>query len=254
MKRAFIILTAGSLFISSAWADSFINDLTAAYSKETTTYTGTNADTLNVNGSTNLILHAGSPWWTMAFSVSNLAVTEVGEVGILFTLNTGSYKNIEGVGYTLTESGTLTLYSGGYSYGGSGTGNAPWAMTVLTSSYSASEPLTFFYYHHKDTIEVMMSDGSTVTTFDSLKSTTASYADNSIVQVNFSAKDTSGTSWNVPNGVTGAYTLNDFNVYGQGLTEAQMKEYATSASIPEPATATLSLLALAGLAARRRRK
>ncbi|MBQ3144863.1 MAG: PEP-CTERM sorting domain-containing protein [Akkermansia sp.] len=39
-----------------------------------------------------------------------------------------------------------------------------------------------------------------------------------------------------------------------GITGESFKNYATAVSVPEPTTATLSLLALAGLAARRRRK
>lgn len=39
-----------------------------------------------------------------------------------------------------------------------------------------------------------------------------------------------------------------------GITGESFKNYATAVSVPEPTTATLSLLTLAGLAARRRRK
>lgn len=59
-------------------------------------------------------------------------------------------------------------------------------------------------------------------------------------------------------------TIDSLQVYAESMNEAQAKELAsailatstpgTDTTVPEPATATLSLLALAGLAARRRRK
>lgn len=48
--------------------------------------------------------------------------------------------------------------------------------------------------------------------------------------------------------------VDSYTVYSEYLTLAQAKELSAARVIPEPTTATLSLLALAGLAARRRRK
>ncbi len=52
----------------------------------------------------------------------------------------------------------------------------------------------------------------------------------------------------------GAMMLDHMQVYNTALTGAEIRANAGLMAIPEPATATLSLLALAGLAARRRRK
>ena len=73
-----------------------------------------------------------------------------------------------------------------------------------------------------------------------------------MTQLNLSAKDTSANTWTVPNGVTGQYTLENLDVYSAILTEEQMKEYAVGV-VPEPTTATLSLLGLGALLVRRRR-
>ena len=45
----------------------------------------------------------------------------------------------------------------------------------------------------------------------------------------------------------------DFKLFNSTLTAGEVAAYGSPVAIPEPATATLSLLALAGLAARRRR-
>ncbi len=55
------------------------------------------------------------------------------------------------------------------------------------------------------------------------------------------------------NDVISAYVYNTY-LEGEALTSAIADVYKAAAPVPEPATATLSLLALAGLAARRRRK
>jgi len=52
----------------------------------------------------------------------------------------------------------------------------------------------------------------------------------------------------------GNHNMNGFNQGGANLTLTTNDSYGVTATIPEPTTATLSLLALAGLAARRRRK
>ncbi len=54
-------------------------------------------------------------------------------------------------------------------------------------------------------------------------------------------------------GLEGDFTLDNLTIWNRALTAADVKTLTTVA-VPEPTTATLSLLALAGLAARRRRK
>lgn len=94
-------------------------------------------------------------------------------------------------------------------------------------------------------------DTSTLTTLSSLSSG-AVFSGQNMTQINFSAKDASGNTWTAPNGITGEYTLNNFDLYTEVLTEEQMTAYALS-SVPEPAAASLGLLGLGILLMRRRR-
>ena len=74
---------------------------------------------------------------------------------------------------------------------------------------------------------------------------TSTYA----VVAKLGSRDFDGCRFEFGDVVTASY------FYGQAVTnEDAMKGLALTAAIPEPATATLSLLALCGLAARRRRK
>ena len=65
-------------------------------------------------------------------------------------------------------------------------------------------------------------------------------------QLNFGGNSTGGNGVNV--------TLEGLYIHNQKLTADEIKTFVGSLPIPEPTTATLSLLALAGLAARRRRR
>ncbi len=246
-----------------------ITGLTPSYTKGEKVYDGTAGDSLNTTGTT---LSTGTTAdaknkWTMALTISGLSVTQTGKTGLLFTYNTKSnYKNLEGMGYQLTADGALTLCVGGYNYNGVGSGgsndypNSPWKTQVLLSSgYSAatSQPLTLFYTFSQGTVSIhaIWGNGASaeVTEMSSLSSSASFSKD--LTKINFSAKDTSGSTWNAPNGVTGAFTLNNFDVYNSILTDAQMKEYAASAvpAVPEPAAASLSLIGLAALLMRRKR-
>ena len=84
---------------------------------------------------------------------------------------------------------------------------------------------------------------------------TMNYSDGSVFQSSGTAASVKSATW-TPNGLelnaTAVQSVEMTNSY-ISLDEAKAKGTAL-ASIPEPATATLSLLALAGLAARRRRK
>lgn len=94
-----------------------IDGLESAYSKNLTVYNGTSGDTLTVSSPATISLNNAYSW-TMAFTISDLGVTSDSNVGLLFTYNTGSFKNLEGLGFQFTESGNLTLCAGGYAYGG----------------------------------------------------------------------------------------------------------------------------------------
>ena len=103
MKTKYLSLLAAILG-SSLCCGASINGLNPAYSKDYTIYDGSNGDTLNVSSPTTVPV-SGTTSWTMAFTISGLEATSGTDVGLLFTYNTTSnYKNLEGMGFQLTDS------------------------------------------------------------------------------------------------------------------------------------------------------
>lgn len=252
MKTKYITLLV-SVLGSSLSLGATISGLNSAYTKDSITYDGSNGDSLNVSSPTSLGVHSTGTW-TFAFTVSDLSVTSDSDVGLLFTYSTTSnFTNLEGMGYQLSADGTLTLNVGGYNYTGTGAASSPWKTQIL-SNYSTETPLTLFYTFNQGTVSISAMQGDDANTFTTLSdlSGAAAFGNVTMTQINFSAKDTSGSTWNVPNGITGKYTLKNFDAYTTVLSEAQMKEYAAS-SVPEPSAATLSLLGLGAFLVRRRR-
>lgn len=252
MKTKYFALLIAAMGSSLSLGAS-ISNLESAYSKNSTVYDGTNGDTLDVSTPTTLNVNANGSW-TMAFTVSNLTATSDSNVGLLFTYNTTKpYYNLEGMGYQLAEDGTLTLNVGGFNYNRGNPASSPW-KTQTFSGYSASTPLTLFYTFNRGTVSIsaMLGDNtSTLTTLGDLSSG-ATFNSVTMTQINFSAKDATGNTWSAPNGITGEYTLNNFDLYTAVLTEDQMREYTLSA-VPEPAASSLGLLGLGIFLMRRRR-
>lgn len=160
MKTTYLTLLAAVLGGSLSFAAS-INGMDSSYSKGYTIYDGSNGDTLNIS-SPSVPVHTGSGAtpWTMALTISDLGTTSGTDVGLLFTYNTTSnYKNLEGMGYRLTESGDLTLCAGGFNYNGGTAGTSPWKTQTL-SGYSAGQALTLFYTYNDGnvTISAMLGD------------------------------------------------------------------------------------------------
>ncbi len=251
MKTKYLAVLIAAMGSSLSFGAS-IDGLDAAYSKNLTVYDGTTGDTLAVSSPTTISLNNRYSW-TMAFTISGLGTTSNSDVGLLFTYNSGSFTNLEGLGFQFTESGNLTLCAGGYAYGGGTAASSPW-KTQTFSGYSASTPLTLFYTFNRGNVSIsamLGDDTSTLTTLSSLTSA-AAFSNQNVTQINFSSKDASGNTWSAPNGITGEYTLNNFDLYTAVLTEDQMREYALSA-VPEPAAASLGLLGLGIFLMRRRR-
>lgn len=193
MKTKYLAVLIAAMGSSLSFGAS-IDGLDAAYSKNLTVYDGTSGDTLSVSSPTTIgVNYTGN--WTMAFTISGLGATSDSNVGLLFTYNTGSYQNLEGLGFQLTESGDLTLCAGGFAYGGGTAASSPW-KTQTFSGYSASTPLTLFYTFSRGTVSIsaMLGDDTfTLTTLSNLSSGAAVLHDLALDGTGSYAPATSGT-------------------------------------------------------------
>lgn len=93
MKTKYLALLIAAMGSSLSFGAS-IDGLDAAYSKDSTVYGGTSGDALTVSSPTTIGVN-NTAHWTMAFTISGLGSTSESNVGLLFTYNTGSYKNLE---------------------------------------------------------------------------------------------------------------------------------------------------------------
>jgi MYXO-CTERM domain-containing protein len=251
-KTLSLIAVIASMGVASAAS---IAGLDSSYTKDSTTYNGTTGDTVTISTTTNpLNLYTGNNW-TAAFTISDMAVTTGSNVGILYTYNTSKpYYNIEGIGYQLTGEGALTLCVGGFNYNGGTAASSPWKTQSITG-WTSGTALNIFYEYNNGNVNIYVMLGNDESTYTQLASLSsgAAFSGEKLTQFNMSAKSGSGNTWTAPNGVTGAYTLENMDIYNQLLTADQKKEYALSANpVPEPTTAALGLIGLSLLALRRR--
>lgn len=165
------------------------------------------------------------------FVLSNLS-TGAGK-NALYTIHTNGYsgKNVIGLCLDSENSSNLTGVSA----------NGQWSDNRNKDiAYPSSGAFTLTVAHTSGGTKVYI-DGELQQTISGLQYTGA---DHTIDQLNFGNTSAGGNGVNV--------TLEGLYIHNQTLSDEQVAAFVRS--IPEPTTATLSLLALAGLAARRRRK
>lgn len=158
----------------------------------------------------------------------------------IFTLYAGDGIN-EGNSLVLTKiDDTFAIYS--YGFGDSSAGNMSEAVTFNSDSTPINFTVTY--------------DGTNLVTYinGELSMTTEVSSSTGLQGVHF------GSGVNETRPIDSDYRgtnyaeLDNIALWNTALTANQVKMIATGEIIPEPATATLSLLALSGLAMRRRRK
>ena len=194
---------------------------------------------------------------TLSYTTSDYFISKTGsdtspawgEMVITFTLN--------GLATAGTEHNLVNVLSSNI-----GTGQGQSVQYNAYGFYVNGSTLTFGRSHCNASNSLTLADNKVVVT-DSLAANTTytltilSQATGSTVgrgSDNFAITLTSDAGVNITKTAAG-FGLNGEKCTGFVLGDADLNGSATfSANVPEPATATLSLLALAGLAARRRRK
>ncbi len=169
------------------------------------------------------------------------------------TINIRNLQNSKGIKLALTNSnGTILTLSDNVV---TGTGNQEW--TFSNTTVSTTDTLYFVYTAiENENVEVgytLTTGGNGMVTIDEQTQEVTAVSDLIMCGASSLANYGSNNTAGVP---TLAFlgTNNSRNFTLNNVQYAPYVTVVTTATIPEPATATLSLLALAGLAARRRRK
>lgn len=154
----------------------------------------------------------------------------------IFTLYAG---NNSGLVLTRTDNDAYSIYS----YGFGGTQDF---MSEIVGFGTSTEPINFTVTYDGTNLVTYINGSESMTTEASLT--------DGLTGVYFGA----GVNGERPidSGYSGTHyaELDNIALWNKALTAEQVKMVATGQIVPEPATATLSLLALCGLAVRRRRK
>ncbi|MBQ3143973.1 MAG: PEP-CTERM sorting domain-containing protein [Akkermansia sp.] len=168
--------------------------------------------------------------WYMEFKLSDVTATEYKA-----TITTGNATQPSNGLSVSAKAGSITL----------GTGNAGVISSAGSLEFTTTDTLTFAYYDGTAYLGNMRTQKYISASTDLPSPTTM----------------TSGTSraWSNEQatkiGATSIASLDDLDIpTGYTLDMGKLMTTGVAQSVPEPTTATLSLLALAGLAARRRRK
>ena len=228
------------------------------------TFANSRSDTQDYARS-HILLDGGTQAITLDSWMIEFQIQKQGDIGAFFAL--GRYANNKergGLGHrTNTPSGIGISWDGNEGYANSTTEDPSPKLTVTNiSSISAGSPITLrFAYDAESDIAYLYNVGTDE--YITATNLTTRYEGGNF---SFSSVDTSVTGNGDVAGKTMFWTDSASASYKLlGVTDmsslegnnAQFVSYLTTKtvlSVPEPTTATLSLLALAGLAARRRRK
>ncbi len=171
--------------------------------------------------------------WYMEFNLSDVTATEYKAT---ITAGPGG-SNSSGLSVS-AKAGSITL----------GTGNAGVISSAGSLEFTTTDTLTFAYYDGTAYLGNMRTK-EYISASTGLPSTTTMTSGTSRAWANGNPVGTTQI------GATSIASLDDLDIpTGYTLDMGKLMTTGVAQSVPEPTTATLSLLALAGLAARRRRK
>lgn len=243
-KTLFLMAAAVCCAVTPAFAEG--ENLVTDFSSEAFTALGTVTNANDKLGETG--------WSTKKFGAKNSILT-FAEGGLTVNQGSGSYADwSQTILYTGLEKSVTSTHNGPYTITFDLTGgNGQRGFVLASETYSLA-----FGIQYNGNVAISSMEGNFFSAYKSLDSMTALTGTGS-GSANFSdcTITLNGTDLTVTAGdFTGTYTVaNNYTFTTAGFTMDGSQNVTTKGVtiVPEPATATLSLLALAGLAARRRR-